>query len=69
MAEDVVDLLIAIVVVFHWLHGSSLPSALSSTSNMDWVYFVRGDNTAFDVSVELKTRDRPNLACTDLSGG
>ena len=62
-----VDLLIAIVVVFHWLHGSSLSSTLLSTSKVDWVYFVRGDSTAFDVSVELKMRDRPNLVCKDLS--
>ena len=64
-----VDLLIIIIVVFHWLHDSSLPSALLSTSEVDWVCFVRDDNIAFDFSVELKTRDCSNLACQDLSRG
>ena len=62
-----VDLLIAVVVVFHWLQDCSLPFALLSTSKVDWVYFIKGNNTAFDVNVELKTGDRPNLACKDLS--
>ena len=62
-----VDLLIVAIVVLHWLQDCSLPSALSSTSKVDYVYFVRGDNTTFDVNVELKTRDHPNLACKDLS--
>ena len=61
------DLLIAVVVIFHWVQDYSLPSALLSASKMDWVYFAKGDNTAFDVNVELKTRDRPNLACKDRS--
>ena len=65
--KDVVDLLIVIVTIIHWLQDSSLPSALLSTSKVDWVYCIRGDNIAFDNSVELKMRDRPNLACKDLS--
>ena len=59
--------MIAVVVVFHWLQDYSLPSAFSSASKVDWVYFARGDNIALDVNVELKTRDHPNLACKDRS--
>ena len=60
---------VVVIVVFHWLHDCSLPSPLSSTSKVDWVYFVGDDNTAFDINVKLKTRDRPNLTCKDMSRG
>ena len=62
-------LIAVVVVVLHWLHDCSLPSALLSTSKVHWVYFVGGDNTAFDVNVELKMLDPPNLACKDMSRG
>ena len=64
-----IDLLIVVIVVFHSLQGYSLPSALLSTSKVGWVYVVRGDNIAFNISVELKMRDHTNLACKDLSRG
>ena len=63
-----VDLLVAVVVVFHWaprLFFGRLLFCLQA--KVDWVYFVRSDNTTFDVNVELKWRDHPNLACKDLS--
>ena len=62
-------LIVVVVIILNWLHDCSLPSALLSTSKVDWVYFIGGGNTAFDVNVELKTRDRPNLACKDMSRG
>ena len=47
------DLLIAVVVVFHWLQDCSLPSALSSTSSMGVVAHYKTNGSSCLCSILL----------------